>query len=76
MSRSKKQEPRGSRRARNGKDRDLREPTRDQLDDQGRQRHIGHGDPESGEKRRPLEEGDPNEELGRPVRLGSDPLQH
>ena len=76
MSRSKKQEPRGSRRAKNEKDRDLREPTRDQLDDQGRQRHIGHGDPEHEEKRRPLEEGDANEELGRPMRLGSDPLPH
>ena len=46
---------------------------RDQLDDRGRQRHIGHGEPEADQgNRRPLEEGDPNEDLGRPVRLGED----
>jgi hypothetical protein len=44
---------------------------RDQLDDRGRQRHIGHGDQAADQgNRRPLEEGDPNEDLGRPVRVG------
>jgi hypothetical protein len=49
---------------------------RDQLDDQGRQRHMGHGDQsvqKDGQGRgRPLEEGDQNEELGRPVRVGQE----
>ena len=44
------------------------EPRRDQLDDQGRQRHIGHGDREEFGPRRPLDEGQ-DEDLGRPVRL-------
>ena len=44
----------------------------DQLDDQGRQRHIGHGEQAQQGNRRPLEEGDPNEDLGRPVRVGED----
>jgi len=47
------------------------EPRQDQLDDQGRQRHMGHG--EQKDERRggpPLEEGEQNEELGRPVRIG------
>ncbi len=46
---------------------------RDQLDDRGRQRHIGHGE-QAGDQggRRPLEEGDQNEDLGRPVRVGED----
>ena len=44
---------------------------RDQLDDRGRQRHMGHGDQAADQgNRRPLEEGDPNEDLGRPVRVG------
>ena len=49
---------------------------RDQLDDQGRQRHTGHGDQsvqKDGQGRGPpLEEGDQNEELGRPVRVGQE----
>jgi hypothetical protein len=46
---------------------------RDQLDDRGRQRHIGHDEPEADQgNRRPLGEGDPNEDLGRPVRVGED----
>lgn len=45
---------------------------RDQLDDRGRQRHIGHGEQAQQGNRRPLEEGDPNEDLGRPVRVGED----
>jgi hypothetical protein len=46
---------------------------RDQLDDQGRQRHIGHGEEtRNQERRRPLDEGDENEDLGRPVRVGED----
>jgi hypothetical protein len=45
---------------------------RDQLDDRGRQRHIGHGEQAQQGNRRPLEEGDPNEDLRRPVRVGDD----
>ena len=49
---------------------DRRRP--DQLDDRGRQRHIGHGEQTQQGNGRPLEEGDPNEDLGRPVRVGED----
>jgi hypothetical protein len=47
------------------------EPRQDQLDDQGRQQHMGHGErKDEGRGGRPLEEGEQNEELGRPVRIG------
>ena len=46
---------------------------RDQLDDRGGQRHIGHGEQTADQgNRRPLDEGDPTEDLGRPVRVGED----
>ena len=46
---------------------------RDQLEDQGRERHIGHGEQATDqENRRPLERADPNEDLGRPVRIVED----
>jgi hypothetical protein len=43
---------------------------RDQLDDEGRQRHMGHGAKDDQGRDRPLEEGDQDEEIGRPVRAG------
>ena len=42
---------------------------RDQLDDQRRQRHMGHGDQED-DQGRPPKEADQSEQLGRPGRVG------
>jgi hypothetical protein len=62
------QEPRSPRPAKEGNDRGGQPPRRDQLDDQGRQRHIGHGDEKTEPGRRRFEEGE-DEGLGRPVRV-------
>jgi len=62
------QEPRNPRPAKAGKDRSGQLPRSDQLDDQGRQRHIGHGEEKVEPGRRRFEEGE-DEGLGRPVRV-------
>jgi len=62
------QEPRGPRPAKEGNERGRQEPQRDQLDDQGRQQHIGHGEAKAGQDRRRFDE-EENEGLGRPVRV-------
>ena len=62
------QEPRGPRPVREGNTRGGQEPRRDQLDDQGRQRHIGHGEAQADPGRRRFDE-EENEGLGRPVRV-------
>jgi len=62
------QEPRGPRPAKEGNDRGRQEPRRDQLDDQGRQQHIGHGEAKAGQDGRRFDE-EENEGLGRPVRI-------
>lgn len=44
---------------------------RDQLDDQGVQHHMGHGDQKDAQRRRrPIEGGDQSEERGRPAGVG------
>jgi len=61
-------EPRGPRPVREGDKRGEQEPRRDQLDDQGRQAHIGHGEAKAGPSRQRFDE-EENEGLGRPVRV-------
>jgi hypothetical protein len=46
-----------------------KEPKPDQLDDEGRRRHMGPRAPKDQRDQRSLEEGDPDETLGRPVRV-------
>ena len=62
------QEPRSPRPAKKGNGRGGQPPRRDQLDDQGRQRHIGHGEAKEDPGHRRFEEGE-DEGLGRPVRI-------
>ena len=54
--------------AKPGRDRGGQVPRRDQLDDQGRQRHIGHGEAKVEPGRRHFDQ-DEDEGLGRPVRV-------
>jgi len=65
------QEPRNPRPAKAGKGRSAQVPRSDQLDDQGRQGHIGHGEAKVEPGRRRFEEGE-DEGLGRPVRVEED----
>lgn len=62
------QEPRTPKPAKSGKNPGGQVPRSDQLDDQGRQRHIGHGEAKVEPNRRRFEEGE-DEGLGRPVRV-------